>query len=145
MGKSWFGTQPASKPYEGPRIEERGETELAITGAEAVALLTTAEGLERWLAAPTRFSKHRGGTMEFTDGDRVFGGSFALLDVPERIVIVTELHGEIDVRLSFPRSGARASVTMTCVAADEREVAALQVRLRETTARLIAALGEPSA
>ncbi len=146
MGKSWFGTQPASKPFAGPRVAHRAETDLGITGAAAIALLTSAEGLAQWLATPTRFSAHRGGTLEFMDGEfpggeRNFGGSYALLDIPDHIVLVTELHGEIEVRFAFQQQPGHASVTMTCVAADDREAPVLDARVRATMDRLIRALG----
>lgn len=136
MGKSWFGTQSAPKPYTGPRVVESGVFDLGITGPQAIALLTTAPGLAQWLATPTRFAAGRGATIEFLDGDETFGGSFALLDIPDRVVIVTERHGEIEVRLAFRHAPVRATVTMTCVAKDDREAAVIAVRLRETMARL---------
>ena len=142
MGKSWFGTQPASKPYTGPRVEERADIVLTLPGANAIALFTTADGLARWLALPTRFSTHRGGTIDFIEGDTTFGGSYTLLDVPDRVVLVTERHGEIDVRFDFRRAPGHAVVTMTCVASEAREEATLRTRLQETMARLLDALGD---
>ncbi len=145
MGRSWFGTQSAPKPYTGPRVVESGVFDLAIAGPQAIALLTTAAGLERWLATPTRFSGGRGATIEFVDGEQAFGGSFALLDIPDHIVIVTELHGEIDVQLAFRHTPVRATVSMTCVAKDDREAATIGERLRATMTRLGAALRDEPA
>lgn len=112
MGKQWVGFQTLARPVQGRTIVEQLRFTVP-SAAGLVALVTTANGLRRWLADTTTFSPRLGGTIDFVDEVGAFGGSFTRLDVPHRVVLVTERHGEIavgiDVRTEPPTVDARVS------------------------------------
>ena len=104
MGDTWVGFQTSPKAGRGETHVASLRIGSALPDAQVVALLTTAEGLQRWLGTPTRFELRRGASMRFADGAQTYGGSYTVVDIPRRVVIVTERHGEIDIRLDLRAS-----------------------------------------
>lgn len=130
------------KEISGPRVSESARFGSRLPSVDVVALLTTGEGLSRWLGTPTHFAAQRGRRLSFTDGDVAFTGSYSLIDVPSRVVIVTDLHGEIDIRTELRRTPGEVAVTITAVATDDADAARLRGLADDTLARLRGACGD---
>lgn len=128
MGRQWVGFQAMVKPVPGRRVIESATFTPTVSDAEAVALLTTRAGIERWIAPVVKFSDRRGGTIDFLSEAGSFGGSFTLVDIPRRVVLVTDVHGEIDVRLRMRARPTELTVTVTrFVPSDEDENAVVEL------------------
>ena len=121
MGRSWVGFQPAHRPIAGVTHVERRTIEVGISDGTLVALLTTADGLARWLGATTAFSARPGGNIDFTDDAGTYGGSFTVIDIPRRVTLVTERHGELDLALDARRRPTRLTASITRVIAEQEE------------------------
>jgi uncharacterized protein YndB with AHSA1/START domain len=131
MGKQWIGFQGAAKPVPGRQLVESAVIEAALGNPEIVALLTTRAGLERWLGAASAFSDRPGGSIDFIAPDGGFGGSYTLIDIPRRVVLVTEKHGEVDIRLDVRTRPTRLSVTVTRFVADTEDGASAHAVMLE--------------
>ena len=134
MGENWVGFQTSPKSGPGTTHTEAAQFVLGITPVQFVALLTTADGLQQWLATPTKFELRRGGSMRFADGEDTFGGSYTVVDVPKRVIVVTERHGEIDVQFN-PRT-SRVELTLRRFVRADEDAAAVVDQLRSTVSAL---------
>jgi len=62
--------------------------------------LTQREYVDVWLAPTQKFDARQGGKLRFTSEDgEEFGGTYSRISVPRKIVIQTEVHGELDFTL----------------------------------------------
>jgi hypothetical protein len=108
--KPWVGTTSIPKPQPGQTILESATFTSTLSDADTFRRFTTAEGLGQWLDTVTTFDSRRGGTLKFESG---FGGSYSLIRVPAQVVLATDIHGEIDIRMDPKRSPMRVDVTIT--------------------------------
>lgn len=134
MGRTWIGFQPATKPVPGRTLHEQASFPAGVTPAEVVALITTRAGLERWLASVTRFDAKRGGNIDFEAADGSFTGSFTRIDVPRAVVLMTDRHGEIAIRLDARATPATVRVHITRFVADTEDEQQVLELLRTTIA-----------
>jgi len=81
--------------------------------AKVLKLLTTQEGVESWLVQFTKFQSQLGAKLRFTIGEENYGGTYARIDIPKRIILLTELHGEIDFKLVEKKDGTDLELTFT--------------------------------
>lgn len=137
MGRSWIGFQPPVKRPTGQRVVVSASFPVALPDSQVVALLTTAEGLSQWLATVVTFSGRRGGNLDFRDEQGDFGGSYSDLDIPRRVTLITERHGEVAVVLDL-RTARSLTVTVTRLA----EGPGSEDSVRATAHHLIEALRE---
>ena len=130
MGRTWVGFQPAVKPVGGTAVLEEQVLTASVSDAEIIRLLTTANGLAQWLAPTTAFSDRRGGDIDFTSDEGAFSGSFSLIDVPRHVVLVTDRHGEIDIRINVRATPTSVAVRIRCTVPEgsETEVAVARSR-----------------
>ena len=128
MGRNWIGFQPVSKPIDGDRIVVQETFVPVLPVSDLLQFLTTADGLSAWLAPVLRFSSRRGGDIDFADGSGAFTGTFSLLEIPNRITLITDRHGEIDARIRAGSNPVTCTVAVTCVAprGDESDAARLR-------------------
>ena len=131
MGRTWIGFQPVVKPAAGTVMVEEGRFAAGLHDPEIVALLTTARGLAQWLAPTTAFSDRRGGNIDFIAADGSFTGSYSLIEVPAHVVLVTDRHGEIDVRVDVRTSPTTVHVSIRCFVPDGADTEAARARSRE--------------
>lgn len=131
MGKQWVGFQSVAKPVPGHTHVESARLTSSLPDADIVALLSTRAGLERWLGQVRSFNGRQGGSIDFSGPDGTFGGSYTLLDIPRRVVLVTDRHGELDFRMDVRVRPLVLSVRVTRFMADEEDAAAAQALMRE--------------
>jgi hypothetical protein len=109
MSDGFVGFRPLVKTPRGakPRkykLEARSECDVA----EVYTTLTSREGIDSLLDETVRFDARHGGKLRFiSKGDDGYGGTYSLLQVGKRVIILTEHHGELDFRL---KSSAGATV-----------------------------------
>ena len=131
MGKQWVGFQSVAKPVPGRTLVESALLTASLPDAEIVALLSTRAGLERWLGQVRSFNGRPGGSIDFSGPDGAFGGSYTLLDIPRRVVLVTDRHGELDFRMDVRMRPLVLSVRVTRFTADDEDAAAALAAMRE--------------
>ena len=105
----WAGFAASPKSRAGAsnqEIAERFTAQGAI--AKHLPLVIAAEGIASWLAKAIKFDARLGAKLRFelhpadesSEGEKtVFGGTYISLVIPKNIILTTERHGEISVRL----------------------------------------------
>lgn len=89
--------------------------DLSLPVADAVRLISTAEGVERWIGelvtpkAKWRFQL--GAKLRFNDASGEFGATFGAINLPQEVILLTERFGEI--RLGFGGARQRRSLFTT--------------------------------
>lgn len=141
MGRTWVGFQPVVKPVSGPLHSEEAELSATVSDAEIVRLLTTASGLAAWLAPTTAFSDRRGGNIDFTSDSGAFAGSYSLIEVPRHVVLVTDRHGEIDVRVDVNAVPTTVRVRVRCAVPEGEDVGIVAGRARSIISSLGGCIG----
>ena len=136
MGKSWVGFSTSPKTPEGETIVEVARIDVAVSDAQLVAALTTREGIESWIGTTTAFTDRRGGNIDFVTDSGAFGGSFMLIDVPRRVILATEIHGEIDIKLDVRATPTSIEISMKRVVPLAENATDVAARLRETIEQL---------
>jgi hypothetical protein len=114
MSDGWVGFRPSPKPDHTKQVATAAfelTTDLLI--AKALKLLTSREGVESWLVSFTKFDVRLGAKLKFSIGEENYGGTYARIDIPKRVILLTELHGEIDFRLKEKKDGTEILLTFT--------------------------------
>jgi hypothetical protein len=122
MSDSWVGFRPSPKRDESKQVVNQAldwSTNLLI--AKVLKLLTTREGVESWLTSFTKFDARLGAKLKFSIGEENYGGTYARIDIPKRVILLTELHGEIDFRLTEKKDGTDISLIFTKTLNDEEK------------------------
>ena len=136
MGRTWIGFQPATKPVPGHTLIERASFPVTISPAAVVALITTRAGLSAWLASVTEFSNRRGGNIDFLAEDGPFTGSFTRVDVPRAVVLMTDRHGELAIRLDDRAEPMQVEIVVTRFVVDTEDATAVNATMRNVIASL---------
>jgi uncharacterized protein YndB with AHSA1/START domain len=98
----WFvGFRPMGKKPKGfLRAEHRVRFDISAPVSRVFTALVTRETISAILDETVRFDPRHGGKLRFiSTGDDGYGGTYSLIQVPKRVVIITERHGELDFRL----------------------------------------------
>jgi hypothetical protein len=114
MSDSWVGFRPSPKKDDSRPIASKSfsfSTQLMI--AKVLKLLTERDGVQSWLVEFTKFNCQLGAKLRFTIGEENYGGTYARIDIPKRVVLLTELHGEIDFKLLEKKDGTDIEVSFT--------------------------------
>lgn len=114
MSDSWVGFRPSPKRDESrPTASQSFEATSDLLIAKVLKLLTTQVGVESWLVAFTKFDARLGAKLKFALDGENYGGTYARIDIPKRIILLTELHGELDFRLTEKKDGTDISLSCT--------------------------------
>lgn len=113
MSDSWVGFRPSPKRDESrPSASLSFEATSDLLIAKVLKLLTTQAGVESWLVSFTKFDARLGAKLKFTINEENYGGTYARIDIPKRIILLTELHGELDFRLTERKDGT--DIVLNC-------------------------------
>lgn len=124
MSDSWVGFRPSPKRDESKQVATAAfELTTNLLIAKVLKLLTSREGVESWLVSFTKFDARLGAKLKFSIGEENYGGTYARIDIPKRVILLTELHGEIDFRLKEQKDGTDISLTFTKTLNDEEKLA----------------------
>ena len=133
----WVGTRSGTTDTSGwQRIEIADSWQLSIDLVAGVRLLTTADGLSAWLATPSMFDARRGGKIVLDVDNAEVRGSYSLIDPPKRIVLSTELHGELDVAFDEKTAPATILVRLTRLVKPDEDDNELRTTLHSVLAKL---------
>ena len=132
-GKSWVGMGSVPKPQAGRTIVETSTFNSACSDVETLVQLTTETGLSAWVDTVTEFDIRRGGDIVFEPGYR---GSYSLIDIPRHVVLATERHGEISVRVRPKARPIEVEITITRFVTEDEDEAAVRAMLRTTITAL---------
>jgi hypothetical protein len=114
MSDGWVGFRPSPKKdasKTAATLTLQITTDLLI--AKVLKFLTTQEGVESWLVSFTKYKAQLGAKLRFSLGEENYGGTYARIDIPKRVILLTELHGEIDFRLTEKKDGTDISLAIT--------------------------------
>jgi hypothetical protein len=60
----------------------------------------------------TKFDARLGAKLKFTLNEENYGGTYARIDIPKRVIFLTEYHGELDFRLTEKKDGT--DIILSC-------------------------------
>lgn len=132
-GKSWVGMGSVPKPQAGRTIVETSTFTSTCSDVETLVQLTTEAGLSAWVDTVTAFDIRRGGDIDFEPGYR---GSYSLIDIPRHVVLCTERHGEISVRVRPKAKPVEVEITITRFVHEHEDEVAVRATLRATISAL---------
>jgi uncharacterized protein YndB with AHSA1/START domain len=113
MTDSWVGFRPSPKRDETrPTASQNFEASSDLLIAKVLRLLTTQAGVESWLVSFTKFDARLGAKLKFTLNQENYGGTYARIDIPKRVILLTEFHGELDFRLTEKKDGT--DIILSC-------------------------------
>jgi hypothetical protein len=113
MTDSWVGFRQSPKRDESrPTASQIFETTSDLLIPKVLKLLTTQPGVESWLVSFTKFDARLGAKLKFTVNEENYGGTYARIDIPKRVIFLTEYHGELDFRLTEKKDGT--DITLSC-------------------------------
>jgi len=82
--------------------------------------LTSRVGIGSLLDETVRFDARQGGKLRFiSQGDDGYGGTYSMIRVAKRVIILTEIHGELDFRLSDKGATTEVAVKASRLATPE--------------------------
>jgi hypothetical protein len=135
VSDSWVGFRPSPKQDPDKTVAKLAfdfQSELMI--AKVLKFLTTQEGVESWLVSFLKYRAQLGAKLKFTIGEENYGGTYARIDIPKRIILLTELHGEIDFRLTEKKDGTDISLSFTKTL-KETEKSEWEILVKECSAK----------
>lgn len=94
--ESFVGFAASPKPRPGAKLLTQNleiESELGIR--ECLAIVTTQAGLESWLGILEKFDFRQGAKLAMTRSELKTGLSFAQINIPKSVILVTEVFGQI--------------------------------------------------
>ena len=140
MSDSWVGFRPSPKRDESrPTASQVFETTSDLLIPKVLKLLTTQQGVESWLVSFTKFDARLGAKLKFTLNDENYGGTYARIDIPKRVIFLTEFHGELDFRLTEKKDGT--DIVLSCSKTlNEQEKPAWEKEVQDCFARFQKAL-----
>jgi len=113
MTDSWVGFRPSPKRDESrPTASQKFEVSSNLLIPKVLKLLTTQQGVENWLVSFTKFDARLGAKLKFTLNNENYGGTYARIDIPKRVILLTEYHGELDFRLTEKKDGT--DIILSC-------------------------------
>jgi hypothetical protein len=113
MTDSWVGFRPSPKRDETrPTASQNFETSTDLLIPKVLKLLTTQHGVESWLVSFTKFDARLGAKLKFSLDGENYGGTYARIDIPKRVILLTEFHGELDFRLTEKKDGT--DIVLSC-------------------------------
>lgn len=128
-GNTWVGMGSVPKPEPGKTIIESLSFTSSCDDVETLVTLTTEAGLSSWVDPVSTFDTRRGGTITFEPG---YGGSYSLMQIPKHVVLLTERHGEISVKVNTRATPIALDVTITRFVRDTEDLDAVRALLQTT-------------
>ena len=138
MSDPFVGFQQSPKPDpRAQRHERKFNLEFEFELKELLQRLTSRVGFEKLFGETKKFDFRQGAKLQFSFEDRQYRGTVSQINIPKRIVLNTEIHGEMEFQFSTAKGPAKAIVLVRSnmvpeqVADWESDVAALIERFRE--------------
>jgi hypothetical protein len=140
VSDSWVGFRPSPKRDESrPTASQVFELSSDLLIPKVLKLLTTQQGVESWLVSFTKFDARLGAKLKFTLDGENYGGTYARIDIPKRVIFLTEFHGELDFRLTEKKDGT--DIVLSCSKTlNEHEKPAWEKEVQDCFARFQKAL-----
>ena len=132
-GKAWVGMGSVPKPQPGQTIVEAKSFTSRCDDVETIVQITTQAGLSAWIDPVASFDARRGGDISFEPG---YGGSYALVQIPRHVVLLTERHGEISIRVNTKSKPIAVEVTITRFVPETEDVSDVRALLQSTITAL---------
>lgn len=124
---NWVGFAKSPKPDPNlSRLRVESSFDFSLAAEQVFQIVTSASGLSSWLHKTEKTEVRTSGKIKFLDVAEEFDRAvFSLVDIGRRVVINSEIFGEID--LSFDKKQQRLEVTFTkmVLAADSQKLEGL--------------------
>lgn len=121
---NWVGFAKSPKPDPNlSRLRVESSFDFSLAAEQVFQIVTSASGLSSWLHKTEKTEVRTSGKIKFLDVAEEFDRAvFSLVDIGRRVVINSEIFGEID--LSFDKKQQRLEVTFTkmVLAADSQKL-----------------------
>jgi hypothetical protein len=121
----WFvGFRPMIKRPDGTETHTVKHNITVLSPMSAVfTTLTSRAGTDELLDETVRFDARQGGKLRFiSTGDDGYGGTYSMIQVAKRVIVLTELHGELDFRLKDKGDVTHVTLTASRLSTeDEKE------------------------
>ena len=110
MTDGFVGFRPlAKKPVGASARTHRVTLELGADVSQVYTTLTSQNGIDRVIDDTVKFDARQGGRLRFISaGDEGYGGVYSSLRVGKTVIVLTEMHGQLDFRLK--KSGTSTAV-----------------------------------
>ena len=118
----WFvGFRPMLRRPGGTETHRVSQTLTVASPMSSVfTALTNRAGIDALLDETVRFDARQGGKLRFiSQGDDGYGGTYSMIRVAKRVIILTEIHGELDFRLSDKGATTEVAVKASRLATPE--------------------------
>lgn len=110
MSDDWVGFRSVPKGDPNRKLEKlKFEYSLSTEGPKIVNSFVKKDQFEAWFGDVTRFDARQGGRISFDRDGKQYEGAFSRIQIPKLISLVTELHGEIEMKL---KEGKQTKVTL---------------------------------
>lgn len=115
---NWVGFAKSPKPDPNlSRLRVEESFDFSIAAEQVFQIVTSAHGLSAWLQNTEKTEVRTSGKIKFLDVDAEFDKAvFSLVDIGRRVVINSEVFGEIEI--SFDKKQQRLEVTFTKMVSD---------------------------
>lgn len=138
MSDPFVGFQQSPKPDPRAQKHERKfNVEFDFDLKELLQRFTSRIGFEKLFGETKKFDFRQGAKLQFSFEEHQFRGTISQINIPKRIVLNTEIHGEMEFQFSTAKGPAKAIVLVRSnlvpeqVAGWEKDVSALVERFRE--------------
>ena len=138
MSDAFVGFNQSPKPDPRAKIQtHKAQLSFEYELRELLAKLTSQSGFESVFGKTKKFDFRQGAKLQFTLGEVVFRGTVSQINIPKRIVLNTEIHGEIELQFSTSKGPAkvivliRSNLVPEAVSAWEEQVLQLLERFRK--------------
>lgn len=111
MSDPFVGFRPSPKPNpEGKPRSKRLELELDRPIKDVLMSFSSQAGFEALFGKTKKFDFRQGAKLSFSLGEREYRGTISQINIPKRIIVNTEIHGEIE--LQFKAQGPNTKILM---------------------------------
>lgn len=121
---NWVGFAKSPKPDPNlSRLRVESSFDFSLAAEQVFQIVTSASGLSSWLHKTEKTEVRTSGKIKFLDVAEEFDRAvFSLVDIGRRVVINSEIFGEIEI--SFDKKQQRLEVTFTkmVLAADSQKL-----------------------
>jgi hypothetical protein len=116
---NWVGFAKSPKPDPNlSRLRVEASFDFLLAAEQVFQIVTSAQGLSSWLHKTEKTEVRTSGKIKFLDVTEEFERAvFSLVDIGRRVVINSEIFGEIEI--TFDKRQQRLDVTFTKMVLDE--------------------------
>lgn len=114
-----FSPSPRLNPKGKPRSLKL-ELEIDSSIRDVLMRFSSRDGFEAVFGKTKKFDFRHGAKLNFSLGEREFRGTISQINIPKRVVVNTEIHGEIELQFKAQASGTKIFITARSFLTEEQ-------------------------